>query len=448
MRIIRLALVVSSLLGAAVVRGEEWSQFRGGTARGIAAHARVPAAWSNAEHLAWRTPLPGAGWSQPIVSAGTIFLTTAVGPGADKPSGMGGVMSLSTWGMASAPREPIQWRLLALDPGTGRILWSRTAVEAVPTFGKHASNTYATETPCATADTVFAFFGGTGTLVAYDHAGTERWRRSFGPQPMQNQFGTGSSPVLYRDPAGTADRLLLQLYNEDSARLHCLDPATGADVWTADRDKGTAWSTPIVWDNAGVAEAVTAGQGMVIAYGITDGRERWRLGGLDTSFACSVVADADGLYFGTSSPGSKAPVYAVRPGRRGDLTLPKGQVATDAVAWSKTKSGAGMPSPVVVGDLLYFFGDKAVCYDKRTGVEKYRKRLPGGTIAVGCPLVIGDRIHVVNEKGRTVVLAAGPEFKVLGEWSIGGDDEVFWSTPAVTADALLIRSSAALYCIR
>jgi outer membrane protein assembly factor BamB len=447
--IMRSTLLLGAVLSLIVSRdtaAHEWPQFRGGTAQSLAADVRVPAQWSNTEHLAWRTPIPGAGWSQPIVSGGRIFLTTAVGPKADNPSGMGGVMSFSTWGMASTPTEPVQWRVLCLDPVEGKILWSKTVVESVPTFAKHASNTYATETPCAAADTVFAFFGGTGTLVALDTEGEERWRRNFGPQPIQNQFGTGASPVLHSDPAG--DRILLQLYNENSGRLHCLDPKTGADIWTADRDKGTAWSTPVIWTNNGIAEVVTAGQGSVIAYGIADGSERWRLGGLDTSFACSVVTDADGVYFGTSSPGSKAPVYAIASGHLGDLTPPKGQAATAAVLWSKAKSGAGMPSPVVVGDLLYFFGDKAVCYDKRTGAEKYRKRLPGGTTAVGCPLVVGNRIYLVNEQGRTVVLEAGPEFKILGEFSIGSDAEVFWATPAVCGDSLLLRSSDAVYCIR
>ena len=444
-----LLALIFCLIGVGGTVADDWPQFRGGTARSMAPAAKVPAAWSNADHVAWRTPIPGAGWSQPIVSGGRIFLTTAVGPAADKPSGMGGAMSFSTWGMASAPKDPVQWRVLCLDPADGKILWSKTVVEEVPKYGKHASNTYATETPCASEDTIFAFFGGNGTLVALDREGNGRWRRGFGPQPITNQFGTGSSPVLHRDPLGTAggDRLLVQLYNEDSARLHCLDPKSGTDLWTADRDKGTAWSTPIVWNNNGTLEVVTAGESSVIAYGLADGRERWRLGGLDTSFACSVVADAEAVYFGTSSPGSKAPVYAIARGHQGDLTLPKGQTASAAVLWSKNKSGAGMPSPVVVGDLLYFFGDKAVCYDKRTGAEKYRKRLPGGTTAVGCPLVIDDRIYLVNEQGRTLVLEAGPEFKILAECSLGGD-EVFWATPAVAGDSLLIRSSAAVYCIR
>jgi outer membrane protein assembly factor BamB len=161
-----------------------------------------------------------------------------------------------------------------------------------------------------------------------------------------------------------------------------------------------------------------------------------------------VVADAEAVYMGTSSPGSKAPAAAVTAGHLGDLTLPKGTTRSDAVPWSRTKSGAGMPSPVVVGDHLYFFGNTAVCLDKRTGEEKFRKRLPGGTLAVGCPLVVGDRILLVNERGTTIALEAGPEFKVLGESTVGPGDEVFWATPAVAGDALLIRSSDALYCVR
>ena len=439
----RIFLVMLACMPTTAALGGDWSQFRGGAALGVAADATPPTTWSNQSHLAWRTPIPGSGWSQPVIAAGRLYVTTAVSGGNDRPKAMmGGVMDLSTWGAGGPPKKPLAWQVLCLDPADGRILWSRTAVDAQPKYGKHASNTYATETPCASADGVWAFFGATGTLVAYDPVGTERWKMEFGPQPVQNQFGTGASPVLHDG------QLFLQLYNDESARLVCLDAESGAERWSADREKGTAWSTPIIWDNAGTTEIVTAGNGSVIAYAIADGAERWRLGGLDTSFACSITADADGVYLATSSPGSKAPGAMVAPGHLGDLTLPKGAKQSAAVPWFITKSGAGMPSPVVVGDLVWWFGNTATCYDKRTGAEKYRKRLPGGTLAAGCPVVAGGRIYLVNERGKTLVLRAGPEFEVLGESEIGPGDEVFWATPAVADDALFIRSSDALYCIR
>jgi outer membrane protein assembly factor BamB len=426
----------------------DWPQFRGGEALGHADAARVPLEWGEGKNLAWRTPIPGAGWSQPVVVGDRIYLTTAVAPSGGRPSGMtGGVMSLSTWGMGSPPAEPIDWRVVCLDRTTGQAVWMKSIVQARPKFGKHASNTYATETPCASADGVYAFFGATGTVVALDPTGRERWRRELGPQPIQNQFGTGSSPLLVSDVQGNG-RLLIQLFNEDAGSLVCLDAATGLDVWRAEGPKGTSWSTPIAWMNDGGLEVITAGQGMVVAFDPATGAERWRFGGIDTSFACSVVADRDGVYFGTSSPGSRAPAFALARGCRGDVTLPKGQTKSDAVRWSTTKCGVGMPSPVVVGDHLYFFDKIAVCFDKRTGEERYRKRLPTGSTAVGSPLVVGDRIYLVNERGKTVVVQAGPEFKVLAESALGTSDEIFWATPAAADDALFIRSSDALYCIR
>ena len=438
-----MAWSVAAVLGgaAAVADSGDWPQFRGGAALGKAA-ATVPLDWAADRNLAWRTPIPGSGWSQPVVAGGRIYVTTAVADNAKRPSGMGGVMSLSTWGWGSAPSDPLEFRVLCLDPADGRIIWSKTVADVKPQFGKHASNTFATETPCAAADGVYAFFGATGTLVALDRDGTERWRRELGPQPIQNQFGTGSSPLLH------GGRLFIQRYNEEQGQLLCLDAATGRDLWTAAGPKGTSWSTPFVWTNAGVEEVVTAGQGMVVAYAVADGQERWRFGGIDTSFACSPVADAENVYFGTSSPGSKAPAAAIKGGGSGDLTLPKGEKASDRVPWSRTKSGAGMPSPVVVGEHLYFFDKIAVCLDKRTGAELYRKRLPSGTSAIGSPLVIGDRIYLVNEKGKTVVVKAGPAFELLAESSLGDTDEIFWATPAVAGNSLYIRSSDALYCIR
>jgi outer membrane protein assembly factor BamB len=141
-------------------RAADWPQFRGGSLLGHAPAARVPLAWSNEANLAWRTAIPGSGWSQPVVAGGRIYVTTAVSGGNDRPkNSSSGVMDFSTLGRPSLPKNALEWRVLCLDPADGRVVWSKTVVQEKPTFGKHASNTYATETPCATADTVYAFFG-------------------------------------------------------------------------------------------------------------------------------------------------------------------------------------------------------------------------------------------------------------------------------------------------
>ncbi len=444
------ALLVGA--GAVTARAEtparDWGQFRGGIAHGHAS-GNLPVEWGKGRNVAWRTAIPGAGWSQPVAVGNRIYVTTAVVPGGRKPKGMsGGVMDLSTMGWGKPPKDPIQWRVLCLDAKDGSLVWSRTVVEEVAQHATHASNTYATETPCATSDGVWAFFGATGTVVCLDPEGNERWRRDLGPQKITNGFGTGASPALHEAGASQPARLVVPMFNEDSGTLHCLDAATGQDVWKAEGPKGASWATPLFWDNRGTTEVVVGTQGAIVAWNLADGREAWRYGGLDTSFACSPVADAEGVYFGTSSPGSKAPAGAILAGAQGDVSLSGGATSSVAVPWTRVKSGAGMPSPVVAGDLLWFFGNTAVCFDKRTGEEKVRKRLPGGTQAVGCPVVAGERIYVVNEAGRTIVLGTGPEFEVLGEWDLGADGEIFWATPAVAGDALLIRSSDAVYCVR
>jgi outer membrane protein assembly factor BamB len=437
------AWVAVLLLTGFSLRAADWAQFRGGAALSVAADAKLPESWPESPTPAWRTEIDGSGWSQPIVIGDKVFVTTAVGTKSVKPKGMtGGVMDPSTMGRAPKPKDPVEWRLVCLELASGNVLWQSKAAEAVPVFGKHASNTFATETPAASNDTVYTYFGAAGVLAAYDFNGQTKWSKTFEPQKITNDFGTGSSVLL------AEDRLLIQMYNEDSAALICLRAADGQEMWRATRDKGSAWSTPIVWKNIDRTEVVTAGSGSVIAYDLADGSERWRVSGLDTSFSCSLVADTRAVYYGTSSPGSRAPLGAISAGHLGNLTPAKGEAKSEGVLWSGSKSGAGMPSPVVVGDYIYFFGNTVTCYETQTGKEMYRKRTPGGKLFAGCPVVVGDRIYAVNESGDTFVFATGPEYNVLAELKTGNKDEVYWATPAVAEASLLIRSSDAVYCYR
>lgn len=436
-------IAIAFILAQSSAFAADWAQFRGGTAQSVATDSSLPQTWTEAPKPAWRTEIDGSGWSQPIVVGNRVFVTTAVAKNGGKPKGMmGGVLDLSTMGKAPKPKDPVQWRLVCLSLDTGEIVWQQTVADVVPAHGKHASNTFATETPAASGDTVYAMFGAAGILAAYDFDGKQKWNKSMGPQKISNDFGTGSSPVL------VGDQLFVQLYHDESAVLHCLNAADGVERWRAERGKGSSWSTPIIWENLGTREIVTAGQGAVISYDLSTGAERWRYAGLDTSFSCSVAADDKAVYFGTASPGSSAPMAAIAAGNLGDLSLTGSDNKSPAVLWSGTKSGAGMPSPVIVGDYLYFFGNTATCYDKRTGKEIYRKRLPGGTLAAGCPVVVGDKIYLVNELGNVLVIATGTQFNVLAELKTGTSGEIYWSTPAVANNSLLVRSSDAIYCYR
>lgn len=427
---------------------DDWRQFRGGKALSVSSETKLPSDWQEPPQAAWRTEIQGSGWSQPIIVGDKVFVSTAVASKGAKPKGMsGGVMDPSTMGKAPKPKDPITWKVICLSLTDGKLLWEQTAIEAIPSFGKHASNTFATETPAASSDTVYVYFGAAGYMAAYDFDGSQRWSKSLEPQKISNDFGTGSSLLLIENENSDSSRLILQQYNEQSATLLCLNPKDGQEIWRAERPKGSAWSTPIHWTNDGTDEIITGGQGSVIAYELTTGKERWKVGGLDTSFSCSLVADQSAVYFGTSSPGSRAPIYAVSKGHLGDLSLDKDSTNSPAILWSGFKSGAGMPSPVVVGDYLYFFGNTATCYEKKTGKEVYRKRMPGGTLVAGCPVVVGDKIYMFNEAGNMIIVKTGPEFEAT-ELATGAKDEVYWSTPAISSDSILVRSSDAIYCFR
>lgn len=445
MRISNLLFAVFAALSGLIpqIQAEDWRQFRGGTAMSVTKASQFDKAWSQMPTPAWKTTLDGSGWSQPIVVGDRVYVTTAVSADGEKPKGMmGGVMHPSTMGKGVKPQEAIEWRLICLSLASGEIIWQQPVAKAIPSHGRHASNTFATETPAASDKALYAYFGAAGLLAAYDFDGKPLWSKSVGSQKISNDFGTGSSVVV------SGEQVLVQMYNDESAVLLSLNSSDGSERWRSEREKGSAWSTPIIWDNQGSAEVVTAGQGAVIAYDLTTGQERWRVGGLDTSFSCSIVADDKAVYFGTASPGSRAPIYAVSAGHTGDLSLSKGEKSNKAVMWSGFKSGAGMPSPIVVGDYLYFFGSTATCYEKTTGKELYRARIPGGTLVAGCPVVVGDKIYLVNEGGQILVVAAGPKFDLLAEINAGQKDEVYWSTPVIVDDSLLVRSSHAIYCYR
>ena len=151
---------------------EDWRQFRGGSALSINSKSQLPEDWTEPPQAAWRTPIPGSGWSQPIIVGDKVFVSSAVPSKGGKPKGMsGGVMDPSTMGRAAKPKDPVSWKLVCLSLANGQILWEQTAIEAIPAFAKHASNTFATETPAASNDTVFAYFGAAGFLAAYDFDG-------------------------------------------------------------------------------------------------------------------------------------------------------------------------------------------------------------------------------------------------------------------------------------
>jgi outer membrane protein assembly factor BamB len=446
-----------------------WPQFRGPGGSGVLeSAAALPLKWSATENVAWVTELPGRGWSSPILWGDRVFVTSAVNKGAFKaPStGIYGNDYAAELEKQGLPMEEIvkrlvardieltdeatevSYRVFALDARTGKVLWQQEAHAGKPFGGRHRKNTYASETPVTDGERVYASFGGNVGLFCYSLDGALLWKRTWTPQPIYLDFGTASSPVVHDG------RVYLLHDTEKDSFLTALDAKTGADVWTASRSalgQGTraksGWATPFVWVNEQRTEIVTIGKGLVISYG-TDGRELWRLKGM-TQAAPSAVAGEGLLFVGSGSQGeSDRPMFAVRPGASGDISLPEGKTAGAYVSWFQPRLSAYTPSPLLYRGRVYVINNNGILQvaDAKTGEQVYKARVGGGGQSFSSsPIAAGGRIYVLSEDGDTFVFEAGDSYRELAQNSLG---EMSLATPAADADSLYVRTQTRLFRIR
>lgn len=440
LRWLTIPLVACGLAGAT-----DWPQFRGAGATGVVAKADFPLTWDDDKNVAWKTPIPGSGWAQPVVVGDKVFIATAVGDKLGKPKNFtGGVMDPRSRGGSGTEGPDIQlsWELVCLDRATGKILWQKQAAKGKPKYAIHQSNSWATETPVADSQKAIAFFGATGTLVAFDHGGKELWKQELGPKSVTNGFGTGSSPAI------SGDKVVIQSLTEDGGTLTCFDTTSGKEAWKVEVAKGSAWSTPIIRKAGDGMEVVCCGRGFVGAFDLATGKETWKIAKLAGSFSSSPTADDAAVYFGNSGPGMSGPLVAVPAGAKGELTIPESG-KPEGFAWVKVKSGPGMPSPLVYEGHIYTIASGLLtCTDAKTGEERYKERLPGLKGISASPLGAQGRIWVLDEAGQTVAVKAGPKFEVAEKNKLAAKDEVFWAGTASTGNELFIRGTEFLYCIR
>ncbi len=436
-RRVALLLAAASMLSAGSAAAQEWTRFRGPDGTGVVAdNPNLPERWSATENVAWRTPIPGLGWSSPVVAGGLVFVTTVASEGeveAPESGWYGG-------GERATPQDVHHWLVYALDLETGEPRW-RTEVHAgLPRSSHHLKNTFASETPVTDGEHLYVLFGNVG-LYALGLDGTVRWSRGLPAAETRNGWGTASSPVLHDG------RVYLVVDNEEQSYLTALSAETGAEVWRTDRDEGSNWSTPFVWEHDGRTEIVTTGTDRIRAYDLA-GRELWGLSGMSSIVIPTPVA-AHGLLYIESGYIADffRPVYAIRPGASGDISLEAGETANEFVAWSLEQGGSYHPSPLVYGDHYYTLLDRGMmtAHDARTGEEVYgRRRIDVGQAFTASPWAYNGKVFALSEQGTTYVIEAGPEFRVLAENPL---DEFTMATPAILDDSLIIRTAEAVYRI-
>jgi len=436
MRILLIAVLLSATAGG--FAEDNWPQFRGPQSSGSVDAPGLPDTWSKTDNVAWTTPIPGRGWSSPVVWGDRIFLTSVISsqdPGAPK-------TGLYDGGPQSIPAGDHRWMVYALDWASGEVLWEREVHRAHPDKARHLKNSYASETPVVDAERVYAYFGNLG-VFSFDHDGEPQWSKELAHVTTRNGWGTAASPVLHDG------RLYVVNDNEDASYLLAIDAKTGAESFRVERDEKSNWSTPFVWVNDLRAEIITTGSNKIRSYD-PDGALLWSLSGMSTITIPTPFAKFGLLYISSGyMPDDLRPVYAIRPGAKGDITLSDGQTSSDHIAWHNPQGGPYNPSPIIYGDAYYTLFDRGffTSHDARTGEEIYdKKRIDraGGDFTTS-PWAYNGKIFCMNEDGTTYVIRAGSSFEVIGTNSL---DEVTLATPAILRDSLLIRTATKLYRIR
>jgi putative pyrroloquinoline-quinone binding quinoprotein/putative pyrroloquinoline-quinone-binding quinoprotein len=434
------ALVFATLAGAGAVT-DQWPQFRGPRAGQVADDPALPDTWSETENVAWKTTIPGIGWSSPVVWDDHIFVTSAIPSGEERAPIRGLYDPGDDNGSFKAAHEH-RWMLYDIDFKSGRIRWEKEIARGIPSIGKHIKNSFATETPVTDGRYVYTYMGSAGLLTAVDFKGKTIWTKEAGTVEGVSEYGSGSSPALYKD------RVIIVNDNRKQSFIAAYELRTGRELWNVPRQESQSWATPLVWENELRTEIVTASTNKVRAYDL-DGGLLWELKGMTNLSTPSPFANQGLVYISSGYPGtSPRPVYAIKPGASGDISLVKDQTSNEFVVWYQPLLGTYNTSALVLGNYYYTLLDRGflLCHDAKTGKEIYgRQRISAESSGfTASPWSYNGKIFVLSEDGDTFVVQAGPEFKLLGKNSL---NEMTMATPAVLRGSVLLRTQSKLYRI-
>ena len=440
---------------AAAQDHHQWPAFRGLAAGVIPDDPRLPDTWSETENVAWTVDLPGLSWSSPIVWDDHVFVVTAVSTG-DEPPPVKGLYDPGDDNGSTASANEHRWLLYDIDFRTGVVRWQRELHTMAPPISRHLKNTFASETPVTDGRRVYVYLGTIGLVTAVNMSGETVWRHDLPAYETTLRFGSAASPVVH------GDRVYIVNDNVTDSFMVALDKNTGEEIWRVSRDeRGQNWATPFVWENDLRTELVTNGTGGIRSYDL-DGNLLWEIHGMSGLTIPTPFARHGLLYLSSGYPGGGLrPVYVVRPGASGDISLwppdrvrsglatgfPGPRESSEYIAWSYPLLGTYNTSALVYGDHYYTLLDRGflVCHDARTGEEIYgRQRLEIGNGFTASPWAYNGKVFLLSEDGDTFVVSAGPEFEILHRNSL---NEMTLATPAIVRGSVILRTQTKLYRI-
>jgi len=422
-------------------RAQNWPQFRGPSASGVVEGQAAAVTWDaqKSVNTRWKTAIPGLAHSSPVVWGNKIFVTTAITSAAKDETRYG------LYGdVAPVKDDPKHiWKVFALDKQTGKILWERTAYEGLPKVKRHPKSTHADSTPATDGKHVIALFGSHG-LYAYDLNGKLLWKQDLGVLDAgwfydpDYQWEYGASPIIYKN------MVIVQADIQKNSFIAAYNIKNGKRLWITPREEIPSWSTPTVYEGKSRAELVTNGTKAIRGYDPVTGKELWRLGP-NSEVATPTPIFAHDLIYVTTGYRVIQPIYVIRPGAAGDISLKNGKESSDFIAWSKTRGGPYMPTPVIYGELLYIVSNQGVLttYQAKTGERVYQERLGGkGGAFTASPVASDGKIYLSSEDGEVFVVKAGPKYELLATNPVG---QVMMATPAISDGLVIVRGVSHLF---
>jgi outer membrane protein assembly factor BamB len=478
-KILTFAAIVTSFIILASCTGKyNWPQFRGPESNMVAAGQNLPTQWGKDTNVLWTYDYEGLSWSSPIIWGNKVFITSAVGvkaepigifeprpapgpEGADtaraggerpqRPLQTGGERRAGQQEQQVPPPPPppdtsylhetYRWEVTCLDLNTGDVLWKSTAYEGNPRTGiNRGGSSYANETPATDGKRVYAYFSTVG-MFCFDMEGNLLWKKDLGAYNTLNEWGTGSSPVIYQDV------VYQQVDNEEHSFMIALDAATGKEIWKAERDEKTTYSTPVIWKNRIRTELVSSGR-TARSYDLKTGNVLWqtKIGG--EMCIPSPVPYGDSICL-SNAGGRENPGYLcmIKAGAEGNITPDPGTIANDWIRWANVHAGTGNATPLVYKGFVYILasrGGEIACINAHTGSQVYREKTGRASGVWASPWATGDNIGFIDERGFTTFIKAGDKFEVVAQNRL---DDRFWASPATAGDKYLFKGRERIYCV-
>jgi outer membrane protein assembly factor BamB len=411
------SLGVALLLGGPSVLGGEpaWTQFRGPSKLGISEEPRAPREWSEGRNVRWKTPLPGEGWSSPLIANGKVWMTAAL-------------------------EEGRSLHALCVDFETGRLLQDVEVFRAEELPPKHRRNSYASPTGILEGDRFYVHFGALGTAALDATSGRKIWENR--TLVVDHQNGPGGS-------LGAHGNLLLVACDGMDRQFEVgLDKGTGREVWRSERsakahletlapDRRKAYGTPWVTEVDGQPVSLTTASTRLVALDPASGRERWHLD-YGSGFSNVPVPVREGNLAVICTGFMKPEIWGIRLGGA------SGDVSQTHVLW-KQKSGAPEESsPLLKDGRVYMVtsGGIASCLRASDGSILWKERL--GRDFAASPLWAGGLVYFSDTDGVTTVIRPGDTFEVVSKNTL---ESGCMASLAVVGRAFVIRTKQALYRI-